>query len=222
MICLNRYVSKNHDAENGKIVFAGSSLMEEFPLEQLFLDKEIIVYNRGISGATSKDYLEIFDRLILSIQPVHLLINIGSNDLADECFEDSHLLDSYRQIFSKLKKSLPQCAVTFIKFYPVNTGIMQDVSKKQGEQWLLQASKYRINSRVIEASEKISKLADSNGYETIEVNNLLIDETKQLDALNTKDGINLTEAAYRKIFPLIYQHVDLVRKVNKEASDGKK
>ncbi|MCU7699354.1 GDSL-type esterase/lipase family protein [Enterococcus gallinarum] len=151
---MNRYVSKNHDAENGKIVFAGSSLMEEFPLEQLFLDKEIIVYNRGISGATSKDYLEIFDRLILSIQPVHLLINIGSNDLADECFEDSHLLDSYRQIFSKLKKSLPQCAVTFIKFYPVNTGIMQDVSKKQGEQWLLQASKYRINSRVIEASEK--------------------------------------------------------------------
>ena len=185
MICLNRYVSKNHDAENGKIVFAGSSLMEEFPLEQLFLDKEIIVYYRGISGATSKDYLEIFDRLILSIQPVHLLINIGSNDLADECFEDSHLLDSYRQIFSKLKKSLPQCAVTFI-------------------------------SRVIEASEKISKLADSNGYETIEVNNLLIDETKQLDALNTKDGIHLTEAAYRKIFPLIYQHVDLVRKVNKD------
>ena len=27
MICLNRYVSKNHDAENGKIVFAGSSLI---------------------------------------------------------------------------------------------------------------------------------------------------------------------------------------------------
>ena len=53
---------------------------------------------------------------------------------------------------------------------------------------------------MIEASEKISKLADSNGYETIEVNNLLIDETKQLDALNTKDGIHLTEAAYRKIF----------------------
>lgn len=208
MIDLNRYISKNRDAQKGKTVFAGSSLMEEFPLEELFFEKGKIVYNRGISGATAKEYLEIFDQLILPLEPDHLLINIGSNDLSDEYYEHSHLLDSYLRIFRTLKSCFPLCTVTFIRFYPVNTEIMKEFSRNHNEEWLLNASKYRTNNRLFEANEKIINLANLYGYQSIDVNDLLMDRERQLDASYTKDGIHLTEAAYIQIFPMIYQFVD--------------
>ncbi|KPG69563.1 GDSL-type esterase/lipase family protein [Enterococcus sp. RIT-PI-f] len=207
MADLNSYFRKNEYAEKGKIVFAGSSLMEEFPLEKLFMDQHMIVYNRGISGATSKEYLEVFDQLIFPLDPTHLFINIGSNDLADKYFDINSLLGSYRQIFSKLKKTLPQCKVTFIMFYPVNTEKIKETARHFNEEWLFQAALYRTNERLIEASEKVSELADLYDFDTVTVNSLLMDNFSQLDASFTNDGIHLTEAAYLKIFPMIYHHV---------------
>lgn len=207
MLELDTYFQKNQYALKDKIVFAGSSLMEAFPLEELFLEKKIIVYNRGISGATSQAYLEVFDQLILPLRPKKILINIGSNDLAYENGKVSQLIDNYRTIFEKVKESLPGCDVTFIKFYRVNPKVMKETALVRKEEWLYRAAKYRTNTRLIQASDLISQIAALYDYDTFDVNEQLTDAHNQLDASLTNDGIHLTRDAYLRIFPMIYQKV---------------
>lgn len=47
-----RYRQLNQTAQKGQIVFAGSSLMEMFPIEQFVAEDNlpVVVYNRGIGG----------------------------------------------------------------------------------------------------------------------------------------------------------------------------
>ena len=53
---LNQYVRK------GEILFAGSSLMEQFPVYEFLLDDGLpyVIYNRGIGGFTTRNYWKIW------------------------------------------------------------------------------------------------------------------------------------------------------------------
>ena len=57
---LERYRVLNQDVKKGKILFVGSSLMEQFPINELLMTAGIdkVVYNRGIGGFTTTDMLE--------------------------------------------------------------------------------------------------------------------------------------------------------------------
>lgn len=44
-------------------------------------DLHCILYNRGIGGFTTTELLEAMDECILELQPAHLFLNIGTNDL---------------------------------------------------------------------------------------------------------------------------------------------
>ena len=61
-----RYSKLNQEVVPGKIVCAGSSLMEMFPVEK-FIDEDhldITVYNRGIGGFITDELLENVDAWI--------------------------------------------------------------------------------------------------------------------------------------------------------------
>ena len=69
---LNRNVSK------GQILFTGSSLMEQFPVAEIArnhgLDK--IIYNRGIGGYTTDDFISEIDTVLFDLAPSKVFINI--------------------------------------------------------------------------------------------------------------------------------------------------
>ena len=65
---LNRYVQK------GKIVFAGSSLMEQFPLYEFLQDEGLpcTAYNRGVGGFTTEEFAQALEECVLALEPAHL------------------------------------------------------------------------------------------------------------------------------------------------------
>ena len=63
------------------MLFIVSSLMELFPLCELAGSRDIddIIYNRGISGLNTDEFLQHILPLILDLQPAKLFINMGTN-----------------------------------------------------------------------------------------------------------------------------------------------
>ena len=60
---LERYRRLNQFAQLGKVLFVGSSLMEQFPINELLLDmgRTYTVYNRGIGGYTTQQLAKSLD-----------------------------------------------------------------------------------------------------------------------------------------------------------------
>ena len=82
---LECYRRLNRVAKKGQIVFAGSSLMEQFPIDELqhSLDLPWCIYNRGIGGYVSSQMLQGLETMVLELEPAKLFINIGTNDMED-------------------------------------------------------------------------------------------------------------------------------------------
>ena len=82
---LKRYQYLNKIAQKGKVLFTGSSLMEQFPINELLMTAGMkqIVYNRGVGGFTTDDMLKYMDTQIFDVEPSKIFINIGTNDISN-------------------------------------------------------------------------------------------------------------------------------------------
>ena len=62
MVKVEKYRVLNTMVKEGQILFTGSSLMEQFPINELQMDFGIkeIIYNRGIGGFTTADMLHVW------------------------------------------------------------------------------------------------------------------------------------------------------------------
>ena len=92
---VERYRKMNKDIKKGSVLFAGSSLMEMFPIEQFAAEDKlpVTVYNRGIGGFTTDNMLEHMDTQIFAVRPSKIFINIGTNDIGNPSvsFETAYL-----------------------------------------------------------------------------------------------------------------------------------
>ena len=99
-----RFRRLNPYAKKGAVVFAGSSLMEQFPLYEFLQDDDLhcTLYNRGIGGFTTTELLEAMDECILELQPAHLFLNIGTNDLNGPDYDRTAMLGRYEEIVQQI------------------------------------------------------------------------------------------------------------------------
>ena len=81
-IKLKNYQYLNEVAIKGETLFTGSSLMELFPICEIARSRGVddIIYNRGISGLNTDEFLQHIHPLLLDLQPSKVFINIGTND----------------------------------------------------------------------------------------------------------------------------------------------
>ena len=56
------------------------------------------MYNRGIGGFTTTELLEAMDECILELQPAHLFLNIGTNDLNGPDYDRAAMLGRYEAV----------------------------------------------------------------------------------------------------------------------------
>ena len=79
---LERYRILNEKVKKGEILFTGSSLMEQFPIDELRMTEEMdaVIYNRGIGGFTTEDMLQCMEEMVFGTEPGKIFINIGTND----------------------------------------------------------------------------------------------------------------------------------------------
>ena len=80
---LVRYDYLNRTVVPGQILFAGSSLMEQFPVHEFQLGAGLssLIYNRGIGGFTTAEMLEHMETCVYALRPARIFLNIGTNDM---------------------------------------------------------------------------------------------------------------------------------------------
>lgn len=196
----------NPFCRKGQIVFAGSSLMEQFPVEELLEDMELdyCVYNRGNSGYVSSQMLEDLNEMVLDLAPSKLFINIGTNDLGQGLGEV--LWENYDEILRRVRKALPDCRIYVMAYYPCND---RDDFGGDSEQ-KARAFKTRNPASLLAANERLKDLAARHGCRFIDVNEGLYDETGRMKAAFCVDGIHMYPDGYAIVLKNLIPYLEEV------------
>lgn len=198
---VERYRKMNASVKKGSVLFAGSSLMEMFPIEQFAADDKlpVTVYNRGIGGFITDELIKVIDVCILDLEPSKLFINIGTNDLSDTRIEMSTVMKNYEYILRETIKRVPDVKIYLMAYYPVNPEAATEETRE--------CLKIRSNEKIAAANEEVKKLADKLGAKYIDVNAPLKDEKGRLKAEYTYEGIHIKEEGYKAIYPLVKDYI---------------
>ena len=202
---LERYRQLNKYVKKGQILFTGSSLMEQFPINEIAmthgLDKTI--YNRGIGGYTIPEMLQAMDEQIFDLEPAKIFINIGTNDISREDETIEMLVADYRAVLTQIKEKLPETKVYLMAYYPVNV----KVAARQPWPDADKAAKLRLE-RLDKANAAVKELAEEFGYSYIDVNAGLTDENGQTKEEFSIDGIHMWSDAYEVVFENMKKYID--------------
>ena len=198
---LERYGKLNLTAEKGCVLFAGSSLMEMFPVEKFAHEDKLpaTVYNRGIGGFITDELISAVDTCIIDLAPKKLFINIGTNDISDASRSMEQIMSNYALILDKVTKAVPGVKLYLIAYYPVN----YNAATPEMKPCLL----IRSNEKITRANAEVKKLAERFGASYIDVNAPLKDENGDLRAEYTIEGMHINENGYRSIYPLVKKYI---------------
>ena len=168
---LVRYDYLNRTVVPGQILFAGSSLMEQFPVHEFQLGAGLssLIYNRGIGGFTTAEMLEHMETCVYALRPARIFLNIGTNDMNPDDYRKDELMERYD---------------------PVNHEAACDDS------WFF----YRTNERIHEANEAVEALAKKYHLGFLDLNAPLMDEKGRLKAEFTIDGVHMYPNSYREVW----------------------
>ena len=198
---IERYREGNKTVKHGETVFAGSSLMEMFPINKL-LDEhgdDTVIYNRGIGGFVSRELLQVVDVCITDLKPSRVFINIGTNDLSDSRIPISELMDNYDKIVTAIENALPEAEIYFMAYYPVNYEAAAEEMKE--------CLGTRNNEKIAAANAEVKKLAERHGQRYIDINRNLKDDRGRLKAEYTIEGLHINEDGYRAIYDDLMRYV---------------
>lgn len=193
---LMRYSVLNQNVRKGKILFTGSSLMEQFPINELLMTNgmEQIIYNRGIGGFTTSDMLQHMEEMVFGTEPSRIFINIGTNDIGNPNYELGVLMENYEKIISLIQKRLPAAEINMLAYYPVN-----ETDKLPEGEWGKALFVTRTNENIHIANDAVEKLAAKMGCRFINVNQELTDENGKLKKEFTIEGIHMYANGYQVV-----------------------
>ena len=194
--------AKNQLCEKGQIVFAGSSLMEMFPVEEWageLGEGAPKLYNRGVGGYRTDDMLPIVDLCVTDLLPRKVFINIGTNDLSDPDLPMETMIQRYDEILTRIEAAVPGVRIYLMAYYPINYEAAADFMKPG----LL----IRTNEKIAAANGLVQQLAKKHGQRYIDVNDPLKDDRGRLKAEYTIEGMHIKPEGYRAIFPAIVKYI---------------
>lgn len=193
---LERFRILNQNVKKGEILFTGSSLMEQFPVNELLMTNGMdqVVYNRGIGGFTTTDMLQHMEEMIFGTEPSRIFINIGTNDIGSPDYQLEALLERYEEIIVRIQERLPEAEINMMAYYPVN-----ETDKIPEGEWGKTAFVTRTNENINIANAAIENLAAKKGCRFINVNEGLADERGKLKKEYTIEGIHMYANGYQVV-----------------------
>lgn len=193
---LERYRILNQNVKKGEILFTGSSLMEQFPVNELLMTNGMdqVVYNRGIGGFTTTDMLQHMEEMVFGTEPSRIFINIGTNDIGSPEYQLEALLERYEEIIVRIQERLPEAEINMMAYYPVN-----ETDKIPEGEWGKTAFVTRTNENLNIANAAIENLAAKKGCRFINVNEGLADERGKLKKEYTIEGIHMYANGYQVV-----------------------
>lgn len=194
-IKIQRYRHLNEFVKPGQILFVGSSLMEQFPINELSMDLglDYIIYNRGVGGFTTQELSEVLDVCVYDVKPKHIFINIGTNDLNTPDYTVEGLIGRYERILNEIRQHLPQARLHLMAYYPVNESI--GLSSPSTRQTFLQ----RTNQRIRQANEAVKALAARVGGDFYDFGDGLKDADGNLKREYTVEGLHFYANGYMQV-----------------------
>ena len=193
---LERFRILNQNAKKGEILFTGSSLMEQFPVNELLMTKGMhqVVYNRGIGGFTTEDMLRNMEEMVFAVKPRKIFINIGTNDIGSQGYRLEKLMENYGKIISQIRERLPEAEIYMMAYYPVN-----ETDKLPEGEWAKTMFLTRTNENISIANKAVEELAGRMGCHFINVNQGLTDEAGKLKKEFTVEGIHMYANGYEVV-----------------------
>lgn len=199
---VEHYREANRACEKGAILFAGSSLMEMFPVEAFAKEEGPdfpTVYNRGVGGWRTEDMLPMLDVLVTNLQPRRLFINIGTNDLSDPTVTVDDLISRYDHILTLIEEAVPGIEIVLMAYYPINYDAADERMKAN--------LRVRTNERIRQANAAVADLAAQHHQRFADFNAPLTDEQGRLRADFTIEGMHIYETGYRAIWPMVREAI---------------
>ena len=192
---LRKYRELNAVAPKGQTVCAGSSLMENFPVNELLMNLGSTkkVYNRGMSAFTIAQYDEVLD-IVLDLEPSKLFINIGSNDLSIPGDTIGNMIAGYRASIQRIQAALPRCAITMLAFYPC---------RPDDGGFQMEGRVPRTMEIINRANERVMELAEELGCTYLDCNAPLLDEEGFLKKEYMTDPIHFSPAGYVEVLRIL-------------------
>lgn len=197
-----QYRRLNCFVKEGQILFAGSSLMEQFPIHELAQDYGVkeIIYNRGIGGFVLDEFEDALQECVFDLKPLKIFINIGTNDLNDAQLNLNRFIEKYERILTKIEQKLPEAEICLMAYYPVNPAAAKAPH-------MVEMLKVRTNERIQLANEKVKELAAKRGYGFVDVTEPLKDENGCLRAEFSKDGMHFYADGYEAVFQELVKYI---------------
>lgn len=192
---LRKYRELNAAAPKGQTVCAGSSLMENFPINELLMNMGSAkkVYNRGMSAYTIDQYDKVLD-IVLDLEPSKLFINIGSNDLSIPGDTIGNMIIKYRALIRRIQAALPNCAITMLAFYPC---------REEDGGAPMEGRVPRTMANVNLANERVKALAAELGCAYLDCNAPLLDEEGFLRKEYMTDPVHFSPAGYVEVLKIL-------------------
>jgi lysophospholipase L1-like esterase len=197
---LNRYTEENRklgapNAATPRIVFLGDSITDLWRLNEYFPDRDFV--NRGIGGQISGQMLGRFKADVLDLHPQAVIILAGTNDLARgirvTAIEDHYLMLAELAAANKIK-------VIFASVLPVSD-YHKDVSPAN------ERTPGRPPVLIKALNEWLEKVCSDRGFTYLNYFGALVDETGQLKADLSDDGLHPNSKGYRVMAPLALEAV---------------
>lgn len=184
-------------ADQGKIVFTGDSIIGGWKLEKDFPGKPVA--NRGIGGDVTRGLLFRFQEDVLDLHPKAIVMEIGSNDItADAAVVD--VIANYNLLLDMAQKADPDMPVIIMALTPhgIPTG-----AKAPGAG--LKAYLEKVNARIPLVNRELAKIpATRKNVTFVDTYAPFVNPDGSLnDALFNDDKVHPTAAGHAKLAEVV-------------------
>ena len=167
------------------IIFIGDSIVEYYPLQELFGTAKTIV-NRGIRGYQTRLLLENLDAHLYGDAVDQIVLLIGTNDIGKD-IPMNEALDNLERVIQSIARDYPLSQIKLLSILPVN----------EGEKYK-QTVYIRTNEKIREWNQAYEALASAYmQVDFVPVYDSLTDTEGQLKKDYTTDGLYLSVAGYQ-------------------------
>ena len=177
------------------ILFIGDSIVEYYPLQELFGTSKTIV-NRGIRGYQTGLLLENLDAHLYGGAVDKIVLLIGTNDIGKDVPVNEDL-NNLEAIIQSITRDYPLTEIKLLSILPVHEGDMYK-----------QTVYIRTNEKIKEWNQAYQELASAYmQVEYVSVFEKLLDQEGQLKEGYTTDGLHLSVSGYHILSEVLKDYI---------------
>ena len=169
------------------IIFIGDSIVEYYPLQELFGTAKTIV-NRGIRGYQTGLLLDNLDAHLYGDAVDQIVLLIGTNDIGKD-IPMNDALDNLERVIQSIARDYPLSQIKLLSILPVN----------EGEKYK-QTVYIRTNEKIREWNQAYEALTSAYmQVDFVPIYDSLTDSEGQLQSVYTTDGLHLSVTGYQSL-----------------------